>query len=102
MNISGHQITNADAPSHNAEKWPQNCHRSRVGSTSADTPRYRSERFIVSINPSASISVEESLAQRLSAMQQQLDSLRVQLMESQRLATIGTITAVIAHEFNNL
>jgi len=28
--------------------------------------------------------------------------LRDQLMESQRLATIGTIAAVIAHEFNNL
>jgi signal transduction histidine kinase len=35
-------------------------------------------------------------------MQQQLDLLRSQLMESQRLATIGTISAVIAHEFNNL
>ena len=35
-------------------------------------------------------------------MQQQLDLLREQLMESQRLATIGTIAAVIAHEFNNL
>ncbi len=35
-------------------------------------------------------------------MQQQLDAVRSQLMESQRLATIGTITAVIAHEFNNL
>ena len=28
--------------------------------------------------------------------------LREQLAESQRLATIGTIAAVIAHEFNNL
>src|SRR5215813_2265081 len=35
-------------------------------------------------------------------MQQQLDLVRQQLHESQRLATIGTITAVIAHEFNNL
>src|SRR5437764_13378277 len=35
-------------------------------------------------------------------MQQQLDALREQLTESQRLATIGTIAAVIAHEFNNL
>ena len=35
-------------------------------------------------------------------MQQQLDGLREQLTESQRLATIGTIAAVIAHEFNNL
>ena len=35
-------------------------------------------------------------------MQEQLDLLREQLTESQRLATIGTIAAVIAHEFNNL
>lgn len=35
-------------------------------------------------------------------MEEQLDFLRDQLTESQRLATIGTIAAVIAHEFNNL
>lgn len=35
-------------------------------------------------------------------MQAQLDSVKEQLTESQRLATIGTIAAVIAHEFNNL
>src|SRR5437763_3451057 len=35
-------------------------------------------------------------------MQKQLSGLRNQLTESQRLATIGTISAVIAHEFNNL
>ena len=35
-------------------------------------------------------------------MQKQLSALREQLTESQRLATIGTIAAVIAHEFNNL
>ena len=35
-------------------------------------------------------------------MQRALDDLREQLTESQRLATIGTIAAVIAHEFNNL
>src|ERR1700712_531448 len=40
--------------------------------------------------------------QQLCNAQLQLDSLREQLTESQRLATIGTIAAVIAHEFNNL
>lgn len=35
-------------------------------------------------------------------MEEQLAYLREQLTESQRLATIGTIAAVIAHEFNNL
>ncbi len=45
---------------------------------------------------------EDSLQDRLVGLQAQLDGLREQLMESQRLATIGTIAAVIAHEFNNL
>ena len=45
---------------------------------------------------------EDSLGERLTLMQSQLDGLREQLTESQRLATIGTIAAVIAHEFNNL
>jgi signal transduction histidine kinase len=45
---------------------------------------------------------EDDLSARLATVQQQLDVLREQLVESQRLATIGTIAAVIAHEFNNL
>lgn len=45
---------------------------------------------------------EDDLSERLAFMQTQLDGLREQLTESQRLATIGTISAVIAHEFNNL
>jgi signal transduction histidine kinase len=44
----------------------------------------------------------QNLTNSLDVMQRQLDSLREQLTESQRLATIGTIAAVIAHEFNNL
>ena len=46
--------------------------------------------------------LEHSLAGQLADAQRQLDSLREQLTETQRLATIGTIAAVIAHEFNNL
>jgi signal transduction histidine kinase len=45
---------------------------------------------------------EEALTGQLASMEQQLRYLREQLTESQRLATIGTIAAVIAHEFNNL
>ena len=41
-------------------------------------------------------------AAHVADLQAQLDVLRDQLTESQRLATIGTIAAVIAHEFNNL
>lgn len=56
----------------------------------------------MSQNPASNLSLEESLTQKLAEMQQQLDGLHSQLTESQRLATIGTISAVIAHEFNNL
>jgi two-component system NtrC family sensor kinase len=45
---------------------------------------------------------EETLHNQLASVQQQLEGLREQLTETQRLATIGTIAAVIAHEFNNL
>ena len=45
---------------------------------------------------------DQTLSRQFAAAQEQLDFLRDQLTESQRLATIGTIAAVIAHEFNNL
>ena len=45
---------------------------------------------------------DQVLQRQVAAAQEQLDYLRDQLTESQRLATIGTIAAVIAHEFNNL
>ncbi len=48
------------------------------------------------------LSIDQTLTRQLLMAQDQLDSLKEQLTESQRLATIGTITAVIAHEFNNL
>jgi len=44
----------------------------------------------------------DSLLERIALLQGQLETLQSQLHESQRLATIGTIAAVIAHEFNNL
>lgn len=50
----------------------------------------------------AATSDDEQLQLQVQAAQEQLDYLRDQLTESQRLATIGTIAAVIAHEFNNL
>ena len=46
--------------------------------------------------------MQESLLHQLTETQRQLELLHDQLTESQRLATIGTICAVIAHEFNNL
>jgi signal transduction histidine kinase len=50
----------------------------------------------------AKTSDDVQLARQVAAAQEQLDFLREQLTETQRLATIGTIAAVIAHEFNNL
>jgi signal transduction histidine kinase len=44
----------------------------------------------------------DAITLELEHAQQQLDALKEQLTESQRLAAIGTIAAVIAHEFNNL
>lgn len=43
-----------------------------------------------------------SVLQQLAEYQAKLDQLKAQLRETQRLAAIGTIAAVIAHEFNNL
>ncbi|HYO09443.1 MAG TPA: ATP-binding protein [Tepidisphaeraceae bacterium] len=57
----------------------------------------------MSDNPSTAAAKDEAqLARQFVAAQEQLEYLRDQLTESQRLATIGTIAAVIAHEFNNL
>jgi signal transduction histidine kinase len=56
----------------------------------------------VTQTPTETVDLEQNLGSRLAEAQQQLDLLRQQLMETQRLATIGTIAAVIAHEFNNL
>jgi signal transduction histidine kinase len=50
----------------------------------------------------AAVSIGDAITNELEKTQLQLDSVRQQLTESQRLATIGTIAAVIAHEFNNL
>jgi signal transduction histidine kinase len=51
---------------------------------------------------SSASAVQETLLRQMADAQRQLDFLHDQLTESQRLATIGTIAAVIAHEFNNL
>jgi signal transduction histidine kinase len=53
-------------------------------------------------DPTTVKELSDVLQKQLANTQTQLDSLRQQLTESQRLATIGTISAVIAHEFNNL
>ena len=56
----------------------------------------------MSSEPTSPAKDDQQLERQVAAAQEQLDYLREQLTESQRLATIGTIAAVIAHEFNNL
>ena len=56
----------------------------------------------MSSEPTSPATDDQHLQRQVAAAQEQLDYLREQLTESQRLATIGTIAAVIAHEFNNL
>jgi signal transduction histidine kinase len=56
----------------------------------------------VSSEPSPPATDDQQLQRQVAAAQEQLEYLKDQLTESQRLATIGTIAAVIAHEFNNL
>jgi signal transduction histidine kinase len=65
-------------------------------------PFWADSSVTVSDISSQSVPIETSLIEQLSGLQAQLDLLHEQLTESQRLATIGTIAAVIAHEFNNL
>lgn len=45
---------------------------------------------------------EQMLERQFDRLAQQVDSLRKQLREAQRLAALGTMSAMIAHEFNNL
>jgi signal transduction histidine kinase len=53
--------------------------------------------------PSNSVAtLEDAIMMQLSNAQMQLEAVKEQLTESQRLAAIGTIAAVIAHEFNNI
>ena len=47
-------------------------------------------------------SAEQMVEVQFDRLVQQVDSLRKQLREAQRLAALGTMSAMIAHEFNNL
>jgi len=44
----------------------------------------------------------ETNREQLSRLQKEVEALRAQLRNAQRLATVGTITAMVAHEFNNI
>jgi signal transduction histidine kinase len=52
--------------------------------------------------PPSIATLAETITLELEKTQQQLNAVKEQLTESQRLAAIGTIAAVIAHEFNNI
>lgn len=44
----------------------------------------------------------ETHEQQLSRLKAEVEALRNQLRQAQRLATVGTMTAMVAHEFNNI
>jgi signal transduction histidine kinase len=44
----------------------------------------------------------ESHLRKIESLQNEVQALRRQLAESQKLATVGTMTAMVAHEFNNI
>ncbi len=44
----------------------------------------------------------ESHQEQLARLQSEVDALREQLRSAQRLATVGTMTAMVVHEFNNI
>ena len=48
------------------------------------------------------LSVAENHEQKFVALEREVKELQAQLERSQRLATIGTMAAMIAHEFNNI
>ncbi|HRK29700.1 MAG TPA: ATP-binding protein [Tepidisphaeraceae bacterium] len=52
--------------------------------------------------PQAPVAPAQQILEQLADTERRMEDLREQLTESQRLASIGTIAAVIAHEFNNL
>jgi signal transduction histidine kinase len=60
-----------------------------------------SDRYIADVSDPVP-TPEQAVLRQLDEAQKQLDQLHHQLTETQRMATIGTIAAVIAHEFNNL
>jgi len=45
---------------------------------------------------------QDSRQDQLARLQGEVDALREQLRKAQRLATVGTMTAMVAHEFNNI
>jgi signal transduction histidine kinase len=52
--------------------------------------------------PPSLANLADTITLELDKTQRQLDEIKEQLTESQRMAAIGTIAAVIAHEFNNI
>ncbi len=49
-----------------------------------------------------SATTQETHAEQLARLEHEVDSLRTQLLSAQKLANVGTMTAMVAHEFNNI
>jgi two-component system sensor kinase FixL len=52
--------------------------------------------------PNASVHSVEELLHHLEQLEARLDQVRQGLVRSHRLATLGTLTSIIAHEYNNI
>jgi signal transduction histidine kinase len=51
---------------------------------------------------STTANAAETQDQQLTRLQREVETLRNQLRRAQRMATVGTMTAMVAHEFNNI
>ena len=49
-----------------------------------------------------SATTQETHAEQLARLEHEVDALRSQLLSAQKLANVGTMTAMVAHEFNNI
>ena len=45
---------------------------------------------------------QEELQQRVTELEEQIEMLKTQLLQSQRLASVGQLSSSITHEFNNI
>ncbi len=56
----------------------------------------------MSISPRSVVVDASSIEQNLVLLQQRIDQMQATLNQQQKLATLGMVTSVIAHEFNNI
>lgn len=70
--------------------------------SSSPSPRKNSGRGLSGTQAGVAVLDPASLELALAAFQQRIDQLQQSLAQQNQLATLGMVTAVIAHEFNNI